>query len=417
MLDVRGFRGFRFSKERAGALDAVITPPYDVLSPRDRALLAERSPYSVVRLILPEAEGERTPYETAAHYLESWIGEGVLTQDAEDSMYLIEQSFRDASGKERVRRGFFAVARLPEAGENLVLGHERTFGGVLDDRLQLFEACAANVGPVFVLYDDPESDVVPFLRHMDECPPDMIVTTLDGTTQRVWRVAHDKRVSAFMRNKRLYIADGHHRFRTACTYRDRMRAKDNPTGPMPYDYVLLGFVSMSDPGLIIGPTHRLMAAPDGFDAAAFLETLEPWFEVKAADTTLAEDVADGPGCTIGVAMHGQGRSLLTLRDVDRAELLGNDRGPAWCGLDVAILHGGIVGNLMGLGEGTSFTYEKDAAAALAAVDRGDFGLGFLLKPTTAEQMRACAEAGEAMPHKSTYFFPKLPTGAVIYRLV
>ncbi len=228
----------------------------------------------------------------------------------------------------------------------------------------------------------------------------------------------DPRVGEFLRDKTLYIADGHHRFQTARTYRDRMRAANPGAGPQPYDFVMMGFVAFEDPGLKIYPPHRVLAAPDGFDAARFLQALEAWFEVAPlrAEDALPERVEAAPeGCVIGLALP-EGAYLLTLRDIDRAAFLGSDRAPAWRELDVAVLHRGVIERILGLPADAQFSYEKNARAAVEAVAGGEAGLAFLLRATRAEQIRACAEAGEPMPQKSTYFFPKLPSGGVLYRL-
>jgi uncharacterized protein (DUF1015 family) len=177
----------------------------------------------------------------------------------------------------------------------------------------------------------------------------------------------------------------------------------------------MGFVSLSDPGLRIYPNHRLMPQPPGFGFARFVPAIERWFEVVRVDAALPETIEATPGCAIGVATRDEGRFLLRLRDVDRTLLLGADRSPAWRELDVAVLHRGLIENIFGVPPETPFVYERDASRALAAVTAADNLMAFLLKATQADQIRACAEAGETMPHKSTYFFPKLPSGTVIYR--
>jgi uncharacterized protein (DUF1015 family) len=272
---------------------------------------------------------------------------------------------------------------------------------------------------VFVLYSDPGNVLDAFLRQAQDRPPECAATTIDGVTQRLWRVPPQAAVSDFFREKRLYIADGHHRYGTACLYRDLMRKSAPPAAGSPpprYEYVLLGFVSLSDPGLAVYPTHRLTALSHGFQRDSVLQALARWFDVSSIDGRIQQTLNDTPGCAIVAAFHGHGVYLLKLKDIDRTVFLGPDRGPAWRDLDVAILHRGIVENLLGMPAETSFVYERDASKVLAQVESGEYGMGFLLKATEADQIRACAEAGQPMPHKSTYFFPKLPSGAVIHRL-
>jgi uncharacterized protein (DUF1015 family) len=289
----------------------------------------------------------------------------------------------------------------------------------MEDRFLLMQATRANLGPVFVLYADPDSALHAFLHQTDGHRPDLTATTIDGVTQKLWRVSPDDEVTAFFRDKRLYIADGHHRYGTACAYRDLLREREgrSPGPVLPrHEYVLLGFVSLSDPGLAIYPTHRLMALPEDFNLERFLEQLAKSFEVRPIDDQAIPLLDNTPGCALAVAIHGSGSYLLKLKDVDRAVFLGTDRAPAWRDLDVAVLHRGIIENILGLPADTSFVYERDAATVLEQVRNGEYGMGFLLKATRAEQIRACAEAAQPMPHKSTYFFPKLPSGAVIHRL-
>ncbi len=417
MPNVLAFRGYRYDPAVVGNLDHVITPPYDVITDTERAELAAKSPYCHVHLILPQDRAGEGRYMAAAADFERYLSDGALKRDGEDSFYLLEQVF-PSKGTKHVRRGFFAVVKLPEAGEKIILGHERTFKGPVEDRLALTEATRANLGPIFVLYSDPKKRLAEFLGQMDSREPDAVATTIDGVSQRIWKVAAADVVTEFLADQLLYIADGHHRFQTACYYRDAMREREKPDGLRPYDYCLAGFVAFDDPGLIIYPPHRLLNPPTPFDGAAFLEGLATWFTVTPVPGDLAAAVEKGTGTTMGLALHGLGQYLLELKNIDRAAMLGDDHGPAWRDLDVAVLHRGILERMLGLSQDAKLEYERgDSANALAQVERGDFKMAFILNATRSEQIRACAEAGEAMPQKSTYFFPKLPSGAVIWRLV
>ncbi len=408
MLEVQGFRGLRFNVGKTGPLEVIVTPPYDVITPEQRAWLAAQSTYSMVHVSLPEPGANETPYDAAARILDQWIADGALVQDAAKSFYVLEQVFED-KGCERVRRGFLALARLPESGERTILGHEQTFAKTVEDRLRLIEATQANLEPVFVLYSDPSGQASRCLVNATQRPPDITVRTMDGVVQRVWRIDYEPHVTQALRDSQLYIADGHHRFRTSCAYRDACREQGMGAGL--HDYILMGFVAIDDPGLLIEPTHRLLNPPTELDIAK----LDPWFECKPGGDDLARVVENEPGCAIGLATRS-GRYLLRLRDIDRTALLGVDRGPAWRDLDVAILHRGIVERIMQWPADTPFAYERDAAKAIEMVENGKYGAAFILRSPRAEQIQACAEAGEPMPHKSTYFFPKLPSGAALYSL-
>lgn len=418
MATIKAFRGIRFNEQRVGSFDNVVTPPFDVIDSPTRDQLESLSPYNMVRLLLPKDDDGLSRYEAAARDLEAWIGDGVLEQDPEDSFYLLEQGFLGLDGKQHVRRAFFAVAQLPQPGEErTVLDHERTFATKVQDRLSLMETTQANLGAVFVLYEDPDKTLAPFLGIMDRQEPDMTAKTIDGVTQRLWRVPPDERVTAFFASKTLYIADGHHRYRTAMEYRDRMREQHPGPVLQPYDYVLLGFVEFQDPGLRVWPTHRLLDPRDGFDPAAFLRDLERSFVVESVQDGLPERVAGGNNCTLGLAVHGTGQYLLTLRDVDRATLLGEEFAPVLRDLDVAVLHGCIVEGLLGFDKDAELLYEPNGERAVSRVAAGEKRIALLLKAILPEQVRACAEAGVYMPEKATYFFPKLPSGAVFHRFV
>lgn len=417
MLEIQGFRGLRFDPEKTGPLDHVITPPYDVISPEQRQTLAEQCPHNMVHLILPEDQDGMSRYDVAARKLDEWVAAGALRQDAEPSFYLLRQRYADLYGASQTRCGFFGALRLPEPDERFILGHERTFDKPVEDRLRLTAATQANLGPVFSLYSDPARELDWFFRSMKERPPDAVARTIDGVRQELWRVPYNPRVTEFLQEQTLYIADGHHRFRTALTYRDQMRAANPKAGRQAYDFVLMGFVSLQDPGLKIYPAHRVVKQLAELDLDAFMRALKRYFEIAPVEGNLAIQVRRSRArCAIGVCMAGRGDFILRLRDSDRAELLGDDHGPAWRDLDVAVLHRGILERILKIPEGTQFIYETDAAKAMAMPHEGQAAMSFILRATRPDQICACAEAGEAMPQKSTYFFPKLPSGAVIYCL-
>lgn len=417
MADVRGFCALRYNQEKAGNLDDVITPPFDVISPEEREILAAKSPYNYVHAILPKDRDGVNMYEAAAQDIECWLQKSVLRQDDSDSFYLLRQTFRSLDGTTRVRQGFFAVTRIPEPEDTeTVLGHERTFDKKVTDRLALTRATRANLGAVFVLYDDSKHELADFLGQMNGRPEDMIAHTIDNVTQQVWRVPADPKVTEFFRDKRLYIADGHHRYRTACIHRDQMRQNGPVDGDPRWNYVLMGFVALDDPGLFVYPAHRVVDIPEGFDKAEFLKSLEPWFEVAPVQDDLPGRVRREADCAIGVQIEGDAY-LLRLREIDRTHLLGTEHGPAWRDLDVSVLHGGILERVLGLGVNAEFIYEKDVETAMNLAKAGSGRMVFVLRNMYPAQVRACAEAREFMPQKATYFYPKLPSGAAIHRLV
>lgn len=419
MPQVRPFKGYRYNPDIIGSYDDVITPPFDVISPRQRDSLAARSPYNAVHVILPQADPPETRYEAAAQRFNAWIESGALAQDDQDSYYLLEQRFFGATGGERVRKAFFASVKIPEPGENAVLGHERTFRHKIEDRLALTRATRSNMGGIFVMYFDRDHALRRFLRQTEVRPAELRAETIDGVMLKLWRVPADPAVAEFFEDQTLYIADGHHRFATAAAYRDEMRAREQPDGLRPYDYVLMGLVNFDDPGLLVYPAHRVLDPPAGFSMEAFLEAMAPWFDQRDAEPDRLEAlVNDADGCALGLATHAGPAHLFTLKPgVDRKAFLQTDHGAAWQNLDVAVLHAGVLERCMGLTPDAELLYEPDTQAALRTVRDGDKQMAFILKGATPDQIKACADAGEYMPQKATYLFPKLPTGAVFHRLV
>ena len=428
MPEVSGFRALRFVEDRVGSYDNVVTPPFDVINPEERATLMAKSPYNWCHVILPEERNGMDKYASAADLVTHWQNDGVMAQDDADSLYILEQDFTDLDGHRRTRRAFFAAVRIPEADERTILGHERTFAWKVTDRIALTEATGLNQGAVFLLYADPEKELAKFYAQTQEREPDMVAHTIDGVTQRMWRVPYDPAVTKFFDGESLYIADGHHRYRTACEYRDKARQKHGAPKagePVPRsEYVMAGLVDMGDPGLIVYPAHRVLDPPVELDIPHFMKALERRFDIQQIHDNLPHhmDVAKRHtlqafhGCVMGLVIHGVGQFVLQLKHIDRVEFLGDDHGPAWRDLDVAVLHRGILERKMGLPQDAEFIYEVNTQKAIEMVTSGQKKMAFILDKLRPEQICACADADEYMPQKATYFFPKLCSGAVMHLL-
>ena len=416
MVEIRGFQGFVFDPDKTGTLDAVLTPPYDVIGPKERVRLAASGSYNMTHLMLPEAAENRSPYENAAALLAAWTASGALKQDAAPGIYLLRQRFTSLDGAHLERKAFFALLRLPEQGEQFILGHERTFDSPVEDRLALMRATRANLEPIFVMYADPALALTSRLFScMETTTPLLRANTSDGVLQELWRGECTEDLVRHIQGQTLYIADGHHRFRTACLYRDECRAAGRPAGS--HDFVMAGFVAFEDPGLRIYAAHRVVPRDFVMPFATIYERLEPWFAMKpvAAGVQSIERLRDiQDGCRLILHAGKDGAWQLTLDESRRDELLASDRGQAWKNLDVAVLHRGILERLLGVPASLTLLYEKDDKEAFALVDRGQASLAFLLRPTRSDQVRDCAESFEPMPQKSTYYFPKMPSGAVMH---
>jgi uncharacterized protein (DUF1015 family) len=422
MVDIRGFQGLRFNAAITGTLDNVLTPPYDVIDSDERQRLANSCPYNMTHVILPVAEGKETAYEKSARLFHEWVTAGVLCPETEPSLYLLRQQFTGPDGAAFERKAFFALMKLPEPDEHYILGHERTFDKPVQDRFNLLQAVQANLEPIFVMYSDPANRVADRLfQPLATEAPLLQAKTADQVMQELWRVPCPEYLAQHFLNQTLYIADGHHRFKTACAWRDACR-KNGSGGDgvlQPYDYIMAGFVSFEEPGLKIYAAHRVVPKSFNVDFGSIMSKFQDYFECRQLSEVsgvagLAEDPADA--CVFIMHTKDNGAWLLRLKEDQRTALVGTDRKPAWQALDVAVLHRGILNQLLGISDGVDLIYEKDSTTAISLVDRGEASLAFLMRPTRPEQVRDCAEAFEPMPQKSTYFFPKLPSGAVIYSL-
>ncbi len=405
---VTPFRGERYAaKER---LSALIAPPYDVISQEDRARYAARDPHNIVHLILPEAAPGEDRYARAAATLAAWRGAGVLVTDAAESVYVVAQDYALPSGERRTQIGLFAAVRAEPFATRRVRPHERTHAGPKADRLALLRATRTNLESIFLLAPDPDRRLAQALAQAAAGVP-AARAEFDGGGIRLWVVSGEQavRLAALAGRAQLYIADGHHRYETAVAY-----AQEHPEA----DRVLSLIVATSDPGLTILPTHRIIFGA-GRDAANLVEVWREWFEVGRVAPCmdrverLAELGRDRTACI--VAFPGAYDVALALKPeaaLDKVPGIGSS--PAVRALDVARIEALVVQYILGAGTATpSLAYTADPHAAFDAVRKGSAAAAVLLNPTKVEQVLAVADAGDAMPPKSTYFIPKVPSGLVI----
>ncbi|OLD59014.1 MAG: hypothetical protein AUI33_16910 [Ignavibacteria bacterium 13_1_40CM_2_61_4] len=419
MPQIKPFRGIVYDQERVKLPD-VVAPPYDVISPRQRETLYARSPYNVVRLILGR---EEDPYASAAHHWVSWKDKGILKKEPEPAVYILSQTFSTGGGTTTQRRGFIAACRLEELGKGSIFPHEQTHPGPKKDRLRLFEATDAIFSQILALYADPKHRLDQVLDVEAQRRPDMDVE-FDKVRNRLWAVRDPSTTLAladFLNRQHALVADGHHRYETALVYSNALRFK-NPghTGTEPYNFVPMYFTNMNDPGLVILPTHRLLRQIPHFEEKNFLEALAGSFELREEESLeeLELSLARQKGRAFGLLLPHKPRYTLLLFK-GRATPGQADMPPLLAALDVTILHAVIMRRILQLSEDdeqrkVNINYEKDAAQAARAVSEGKAQAAFLLNPTRIEQLRAIAEAGYTMPQKSTYFYPKLLSGLVMY---
>ena len=407
--DVRPFRALRFAPA-AGDPSALISPPYDVISRERQGELLARDPHNIVRLELPEGDGDAR-YVATATALADWRTRGVLTRDPHPALYLHDQTF-EHQGTKQTRRGFFAVVRL-EAETGRVKPHEKTLATPRGDRMEMLRRLRLQVSPVLAMYRATAPLVAPTRR------PDLEATA-DGQEHRLWALTEADAIARTLATLAgpLYIADGHHRYAAALAYRDEARA----TGDAAECFVLMELCPAD--GLLVLPTHRLVASAS---VPGDLRTrLERFFTIEdlgdAPTSEVVRRLADAGETATSFAVIGlePGRTHL-LRARDRQVLdavFPAGRSAAWRGLDVAALDHAVLRTCLDLGEDAvtagALRYVKDADEARREVAGGKAGLAFLLNPTRVEQVLAVADASELMPQKSTWFEPKLPTGLVLY---
>ena len=382
----------------------MVAPPYDQIGPETQARLYDMSRWNIVRLTLP-----RDGYAAARTALDAWRASGIFEREHEPAIYPYHQSYL-VDGTPITRRGFIALGEVTEYTETVVRPHEHTHAGPKEDRMRLLEATEADIGLVFMLTEDPDGALGRATAPAG--PPLVEARDLRGETHRLWRVtdaAAIGRVQALMADKRVIIADGHHRYETAVAYRrlhPAIRGK------------LMAFFALDAPGITIFPNHRLVHGVDGFDLERLLAQAGEWFEGRPLPSLIRPQ----PRAIVVVAGPTPDGAVLTLRP-GAAALIPWPRGtsPTWRRLAVSVLHEGLLKPFLDitdekLDRRTHVDYTADAEEAVALVRKGAYQAGFLIDPTTPAELAAVVAGGELMPQKSTHFYPKLLDGLVFYRL-
>ena len=420
MIDLRPFRALHYDPAAVGSLAEVIAPPYDVIDDAQLDRLYARSPYNVVRLILNRAPDR---YAAAAADLADWRRRGVLVRDREPGLYYYVQDFALADGRRRQRSGLLAAVRLEPFSAGNILPHERTFPSAKADRLKLMTACRANLSAIFGVYPHGLDALAP-ARDCAATEPAWIDIADGGERHRVWRLTDPTTVARMVEGLRpatVFIADGHHRYETALTYRAQRTAAGDRDPDAPHNFLLMYLCSMDDPGLVILPTHRVWRGPFPSD---WRERTAEHFELEAVaprEVVARLTHATAPGW---LALHrSDGTYLLHLRarDLGALDRLLPSVHPVIRQLDVSLLDGLLLGAVLGIdgaqvGPDGALTYTHDDRQALDAVDRGGATAAFLLRSPRMAEVEAACLAGQTMPQKSTYFFPKLQTGLVFHLL-
>jgi uncharacterized protein (DUF1015 family) len=415
MAEVQPLTALHYNLSAVPSLADVVAPPYDVIDAELRNALLARSPFNVVEIDLPEAPDGRDPYEHAAETLEEWTLQGILAEDREPAIWALTQEYTAPDGARHTRRSLLVRVRVSEYGPGRVRPHERTQPGPKEDRLRLTRATRHNLSPIFALHP---GDAWRHIEATTRAEPWGEATDADGTVNRVWRVGDaevHRRVSAELADAELLIADGHHRYETALTYAEEVG------GDGPHRYTLMSLTSLEDPGLTVFGTHRLLSglADDSERQEALARGIREQFDVEEVPVEELDPAGfEGIGVFGYIDSHFRRGCRLRLKDPATIERVMPEASDAYRSLDAAILEALVLRETLGMSDDDiaakrGLGYAKGADQALAQLDSGDYQAAFLLRPTPIEQVRAVAAAGETMPPKSTYFFPKLLTGIVM----
>ena len=430
MPNIQPFEGLRYNLAQIGSLSDVVAPPYDVIDPTLQDALYEKHPNNVVRLILnkmlPTDDEQNNRYTRSARELKNWKEEGVLQKESKPAIYVYHEVFT-ANGKEYTRKGFMCGCEAVPFGEGMVFPHEITMSGPKLDRLMLTTACKTNFSQIFGLYPDEKNEVQNLLEDATLALTPLEATDHLGVIHRMW-VVDDQEVVAkvveMMGPKPIFIADGHHRYETACNYRKQVREQGLLTTDHPANHVLMVCVAMEDPGLIVLPTHRLFRNVKEFSQEDLFALLGDTFAI----TTVGEGPAAAAKAWTMIEMQedqgtmalytGKDRkwSLIRQTEAGRAKMdeVAAERQPEWRALGVAVLHRLVIDTLLGLEGHDKPKYVHEVAEVVENLENkaDEFPLAALVSPATVAQIQELSLVRERMPAKSTYFYPKLITGFV-----
>ncbi|MBI9086829.1 MAG: DUF1015 domain-containing protein [Desulfobacterales bacterium] len=441
MAEILPFQGILYNPEQIDNLSHVVAPPYDVISADEQAAFHRLHPKNIIRLILGEKKAtdtpEDNPHTRAANYFRQWLAEGTLAQDDRPALYLTSVDF-PLEDRTITRYGIIALVRLEPFEKKVILPHEQTFSKVKSERLELMKRCHANFSPIFSLFSDPSGVVDRLKASASDREPDMDVTDHKGIPHRLWRVT-DPQVHHFVEkgltDRQLFIADGHHRYETALTYRDWI-AESDPSfdSRHPANFVMMYLCSMEDPGMLIRPAHRLLSevpaaslktlmakAAEAFDITSYPFTPGNRQEVLEGFTKALKDDADNR-TVIGACIHGETQFYhMALRPGIMQARFGHEMAASLLDLDVTVLTRLIFMEILQfdqvrLDDASKIAYASLTHEAMDTVHQGRADIAFILNATRMEQVRRVSSEGLTMPRKSTYFYPKVLSGRVLNKL-
>ena len=419
MAAIRGFKGLRFKEDD---LNTLVCPPYDIISEEQRQKFIETNPHNIIRLELPAGEDR---YKTAGSLLKEWLTDGILAKDDADNIYVYEMEF-SAHDSRRSVKGFISLVKLEEFSKGIILPHEETLSKAKTDRFNLMSETFCNFSSIYSLYMDEDGTAYNAIDGCSQGTADMEVTDSDGTIHRIWCV-HDEtvldRVTTLFGDKKLYIADGHHRYETALNFHKHLCATGVSNESSLSGYISMMLVNMEHDGLVVFPTHRIVRDLKNFDIDQLLHKCAEYFDVSIEqDIYSIENHLDAlykeNQKAFALYTGGDTYALLRLKDKNAIKTLLPVMSDSYCQLDVSILHSLILERMLGIDKENmanqvNLTYTRNFNEAIGSVRNSNANCAFILNPTRVSEIRDVALAQEKMPQKSTYFYPKLITGLVM----
>ncbi len=413
----------RYNTFLAGKIGELCCPPYDIISEEERLGYIAENEYNVIRLELPK-EGEDV-YKTAGEVLDMWRNTGVLVHEIKPAVYIYEEEF-NAYNKRSSVKGIIVRVKVEEFSKGVILPHEFTLSKAKADRFNLMKATNCNFSQIYALYMDEEHTTLKTIDRLSDRKPDQKFTDSDHVTHKLWIITDEKVIEKLVNDfadRKLYIADGHHRYETALNYRNYCRENGISKEGDPQDYQMMYLVDMQHPGLVVFPTHRMVRDPESFDKDEVLKGCEEYFDIKKftsvgnINSELSKQYKHGKKAFGFYCGKGEWY-LLVLKDIEVMADVLPDLSEASQQLDVSVLHSLILEKTMGIDKENmanqiNLTYTKFFEEAIMKVDKGEFQCSFILNPTRVTEIRDVAAAGEKMPQKSTYFYPKMITGMVM----
>lgn len=427
MAEIKAFKGLRYT-EKAGDIANLCCPPYDIISGEERKALIRKNQYNLIRLELPVLGGSEdlSPYREAANTLRAWLKDEILKTDEKEAIYIYEMEF-SAYGKSHKVKGFVSLVKLEPFSKGVILPHEETLSKAKADRFNLMKTTGCNFSQIYSLYMDEDNSAFSLIDKASQGQPHSSFTDGDNVTHRMWIVTDSEFIAALTEkfaDKKLYIADGHHRYETALNFKNYVEGNLDEIGSS--EYVPMMLVNMENDGLVVFPTHRIVRDLQSFDYNEVCEKCREYFDItpylnrEKGEEGLAKAYAEGKKAFV-LFTGDNNYTLLTLKNLDVMNTLLPEGCAALKQLDVTVLHTLILERIFGIDKENmakqiNLTYTRSMQEAIEAVDQKRANCCFLLNPTRVEEIRDVAAAGDKMPQKSTYFYPKLTTGLVMNKI-